>query len=235
MKLCNFTLEVLKNFSDIDSKLIFNKNNDGYITQATSDGNLFAYYQLPDEEKNMPEFGIYDMKLLISVMTNLITDPGFEIKFDEKFMLLKTNNAAVQYFYSPMDLLPKPPKFLKLENAPIWSFTLNKNDLQKMIKMSETMKLDHIQIEIINKNVTGVVTTITNPTSNVFKMILGKTNIQHSPPITWKISAWKMMKNYDYQISLIPVGERKTTHFEIIGEENKKISSLNYYLAIQNV
>jgi hypothetical protein len=236
MKLCNMTLEVLKNFSDIGPKLIVNKDNCGLLSHATDDDNLFAFYTLPEEEKNIPQFGIYDMKALISVMSNLISDPDFNIIFEEKFMLLKTKNSAVKYFYSDMSLLPDSPKLTNVTIQPLWSFILKKADLQKMMKMSDVMGLQHIQIEIINKNVTGIVKTIGNETSNVFKAILGKNiDVKDSPAITWKISSWKMMKGYDYQVSLIPVGEKKVTRFEIIGEDNKKIDSLVYYLAIQNL
>jgi hypothetical protein len=233
MKLSNLTLQVLNNFSSIGSKLIFNKDKAGYIAHSDVDDHIFAYYDLPEEEKEIPEFGIFDMTLFLSVLKEMVGSADFDIKFEEKHLILKTKFSAVKYIYAPISLLPEPPKRKDISAMPsLLTFVLKKEHLQKLLKMANVMKIGNIQIEVLKTNITGIVKDVKNETSNVFKLILGQTKSADIPTITWNISSWKMIGDYDYKVSLLQVGDkRKFSKFEVIDSEGKTLG-LTYYITV---
>jgi hypothetical protein len=238
MILKDLTLRCLDNFSNINQKIVFNKGNEGFLTIANDGKTVIAFYELTEEEKKIPEFGIYDLHSLLGILDELKQGEGFEIDFKKDNLLMRTKNSQVKYFYSPIKLLPPPPSRMNIDSDTHtkFSFVLKTEDLQKMLKMAALMAVDNVQVEIKEKNAIGILKDISNETSNSFKIVLGSCTkeSENSSIVTWQISDFKMIPNFNYQVSLLEVKERKVSKFEALTAENKPVG-LVYYIAILSV
>lgn len=232
MNLRPLTVSVLDNFKNINSKIIFNRGGDGFLSLANDEKSIIAFFDLSEEERKIPEHGIYDLSSLLGIFKEMKSSEGFEIDYKEKYLLLKTKNSQVKYYYSPIDLLPKAPSKNNIDGKILFSLTLKNSDIDKLQTMSNLMGMENIQLNVKEKNAIATIKNINNETSNNFKLILGKCDYPDCEPVTWAISAWKMMDSVNYNLSLIELGEgKRISKFEAIDADNKKIGLL-YYVAV---
>ena len=104
MKLSSETIEVLKNFSNINQNILI-KEGDTVRTMSTMK-NILASAKV--KEKFGQEFGIYDLTEFLGVMS-LVGDP--EIKFDNNsFLTINGAQAEIKYFFSDPSILTTPPE-----------------------------------------------------------------------------------------------------------------------------
>lgn len=239
MNLRPITLQILDNYKNINSKIIFNKGNEGFLSSTNDSGSVISFFELSEEEKKIKEHGIYDLNSLLGVMKELKDSDGFNLEYDEKFLVIKTKTSQIRYHYSPIDLLGKWPSKKNIEGKTIFSFVLKDSDVNKLKKMSLLMSMENIQIDIKEnekkeKIAIGIVKNIGNDTTNFFKLILGictSADISNLSSFTWKINAWQMMSGVDYKVSMIEYKENyRISKFEAIDAEGKSIG-LIYYIA----
>jgi hypothetical protein len=232
MNLQPLTLSVLDNYKDINSKIIFNEKGEGFLALANETRTVITYFELSEDEKKIPEFGIYDLGSLLKIFDAMKSNEGFDLRFEEKFLVMKTDVSQVKYFYSAMDLLTKPPPRKSIDVEPTFSFLLKSSDIEKLKTMSKLMSIEHVQIEIKEKNTIGIIKAVSNETSNVFKLVLGKCNFPNYPAVTWKLENWKMMKGVDYKMSFMAVNDKKISKFEAVDGDGKSLG-LIYYVAVE--
>lgn len=224
------TLSVLENYKEISSKIVFNKNNEGFLTLSNEGRSIVTYFELSEDEKKIPEHGIYDLTSLMSIIGVMKNNDGFDLKFEEKFLVIKTKVSQVKYYYSPIDLLPEPPQRKIIDAEPTFSFLLKNADIEKLKTMSKHLSIDTVQIEVKEKNAMGIIRNTENETSNTFKLILGKCEFPDHPPVTWNLSNWKFMKGVDYKISVMSVKNQNLSKFEAVDGDGKSLKLL-YYIA----
>ena len=231
MLLKEMTVNVLQNYVDISPKIIFNKNNEGFLTLSNEEKSVITFFELSEDEKKIPECGIYDLKSLLGILQELRSNEGFDIVFGDNFLTIKTKNSQVKYHYSPIDLLPEPPPRKSIDIEPQFSFILKSEHLIKLQKMAGLMNIENIQIEVIKKNVRATLKNINNDTSNSFKLILGQCSSEEIAVTTWKLETWKMINTIDYKCSVISINDKKISKFEAIDDKNKSLG-LVYYIAV---
>jgi len=116
------TLQILDNYKNINSKIIFNKGNEGFLSSTNDEGSIISFFELSEEEKKIKEHGIYDFSSLLGVMKELKGTEGFNLEYDEKFLAIKTKTSQIRYHYSPIDLLGKWPSKKNIEGKLLFSF-----------------------------------------------------------------------------------------------------------------
>ena len=104
MKLSSETIDVLKNFSNINQNILI-KEGDTVRTMSTMK-NILASAKVKEEFGQ--EFGIYDLTEFLGVMS-LVGDP--ELEFDnDSFLTINGNGSAnIKYFFSDPSILISPP------------------------------------------------------------------------------------------------------------------------------
>jgi len=100
LKISNETLEILKNFSSINSNILVKPGNT--IATISPIKNIMAEAKV--SENFDCEFGIWDLNKFLGTIS-LFDDPEFV--FEEKFVTITSNSnkSAVKYYYSEPSLL----------------------------------------------------------------------------------------------------------------------------------
>ena len=104
MKLSGETVDVLKNFSNINQNILI-KEGTQLRTMSTMK-NILA--EAPIKETFPRDFGIYDLNEFLGVLT-LVNDA--ELEFDsESHLTVNGGNVKIKYFFSDPSILTTPPE-----------------------------------------------------------------------------------------------------------------------------
>jgi|21_taG_2_1085346.scaffolds.fasta_scaffold37643_2 hypothetical protein len=162
MKLSSETIDVLKNFSNINQNILI-KEGDKVRTMSTMK-NILA--QASITEAFPRDFGIYDLTEFLGVMS-LVGDP--ELEFNDSYLTINGGGAKIKYFFSDPSILISPPDTF---NAPDTDVQLNisQDTLSNVLKASAVMQLPDVVINKIQGDVPATVSVadLKNPTSNSF-------------------------------------------------------------------
>ena len=138
MKICSETLEVLRNFSLINSNILV-KPGSTLKTVATTKA-VLAEATVPETFEQ--EFGIYDLTTLLGVVS-LFDSPDFD--FQDIHLFLVQGNRSVRYFYANPALLTVPQKPLKMSPTPI-EFTISATDFAEIVKAANVLELPDLLV-----------------------------------------------------------------------------------------
>lgn len=164
MELSENTLNVMKNFSSINSNIMIREGN---VLKSMSEArNVLSRAEVT--ESFPKDFGIYDLNEFISVL-GLVDVP--RLKFDDEYATISdsTGRSKVKYFFSPEETLTTPQKDVTMPTADV-SFVLTNDTLNKLRRASSA--LGHSEVSITNNN--GVlnlsIVDTKNSTSNAFSI-----------------------------------------------------------------
>lgn len=160
------TLEKLKNFASINKSLLFREGN--VIRTQNPEKTVFARTVVGDVFNR--EFGIFDLTQLLSTWS-LLDNPS--ISFEEDFVKLSSNDGTeiVYYYADPRHIQAPKNADIKLPDVK-FSFVLEKDVFEKLIKASAVMKLTNLYI-----STGGVVAKNPDGTGNEFKCPITEFNI----------------------------------------------------------
>ena len=162
MKLSSETIDVLKNFSNINQNLLV-KEGSKLRTMSTMK-NILAEVNVSEV---MPrEFGIYDLSEFLGVLT-LAQDPELEFKHDS-YLTVNGGSTKISYFYSDPSILVTPPDTFNEPETDV-EFTVTKESMSKVQKAHAVMQLPDLVFTGTSQGVTMAVTDLKNTTSNQFE------------------------------------------------------------------
>lgn len=167
MKLSKGTLEVLKNFSAINSNLFVNQES----TLLTMSPNKSIMAQAKVPEKFPQEFGIFNLSEFLGVVS-LFKDP--EIEFDEKCLYVAEGKNRVRYVFASPELLTYPKSAVKMPDCEI-EFLLNEEDLAQILKASGVISAPDVEFRGEDGKVTAVIQDASNEYSNQLTVDLDAT------------------------------------------------------------
>jgi hypothetical protein len=195
MKLSNETIDVLKNFSNINQNLLV-KEGSQLRTMSTMK-NILAEV---DVSETMPkEFGIYDLTEFLGVLT-LVQDPELEFNHDS-YLTVNGGPTKISYFYSDPSILVTPPDTFNEPETDV-EFTVTKNSMSKVQKASAVMQLPDIVFTGTTQGITMSVTDKKNSTSNMFQETFDNTgNNEGAFQFDFKIENLKIMPD-DYSVTV---------------------------------
>ena len=140
MKLTTGAVNVLKNFSGINTSLVIKKG----VLQRTisSDETILAEATIEDDFPM--DFAIYDLNQFLKNVTTL-DNP--EITFNENHAVIQNGNMKINYYACAANLIDSPPdgKSIVVKN-PDASFSISKNSLQKLLMVSTMNELNIVNI-----------------------------------------------------------------------------------------
>lgn len=153
MKLNTRTVEILKNFATINQGLIFKPGST--LRTMNVKNNVFATAVVPDVFAK--EFAVYDLNELLSTFS-LFSDP--DVSFTDEYLQLQSGSQKVKYFYSSPSVIVSPPdREIKMPKVDI-EFKLWEEDLEKILKASNIMKLKNLSITPSTTSPSGIVTVM---------------------------------------------------------------------------
>ena len=125
------TIQILKNYAQINSNILFREGNT--LATISSGKNLFSTAVIA--ETIPKEFAVYDLNSLLALLS-LTENP--DIEFDENSLHISKNGAKFQYFFSDASIIIAPPqKVITVDEH--FKFDLSKEDISTIIKASSVM------------------------------------------------------------------------------------------------
>lgn len=205
MKLSENTMNVLKNFSGINSGMVFRKGN--VVRTISKQQNILAKAII--DENLGDDFAIYDLNRFLSLLGSL-KDPELKINSSSKNIKVTSGTGNTLYGLSDESLVVAPPaKELKVDNAEV-SFTLTKDDFAQVMKLAGVLSLPNIAVRGNRKKISIAALDVKNQDSDVFWIDVGNTKAEFQ--MVFLTENFKMIPgNYDVSISSKGISHFKNT------------------------
>ena len=140
MKISNETLEILKNFSEINQSIVIKPGKK--IKTINSLKNILAH---ADVEEDFPmEVAIYDLTEFLGLLTSL---PDAEVEFKDSHLVVSSAKRKVKYFYADSDYVVKPDKEIELPDCEI-NFKLTEDFFNNLFKTANILQLNDISLKV---------------------------------------------------------------------------------------
>ena len=217
MKISTKTLDVLKNFSEINQSILIKKGST--IKTVSIQQNILAHAKV--EESFPQDFAIYQLNEFIGVLTTM-NNP--DLTFHDKYVMLsQENGACTKYFYAEPSVVVSPEKDIIMPSEDI-NFTLLEKQYNDLLKMSSILQLNDICLKGCSKSdkIFLAVTNKKNDTSNDYSVQVGE-GVGEPFKMYFKTENLKMVAG-DYNVNISSKG---ISHFE-----NTTIK-LNYWIALE--
>lgn len=143
MKLSEQTINVLKNFANIHSRIVLEP---GKVQKTLAPGDIImASANL--EEITDHKFGIYDLNQFLG---NIVTLKDPELEFGDKFVTISSGRIKMKYHACPTELIEDSDNALinrevKVDNPDV-TFTLAGDVLNNILRLASMNELPHLSI-----------------------------------------------------------------------------------------
>ena len=218
MKLSKHTLNMLKNFSDINMSIEIKEGN--ILRTVSVQKNILAQAELEDSFPQ--DFAIYELNRFLGAVS-LFDDPEF--RFNGKSANIGTTRHSVDYVYCDPSMIVTPPENNITFPDPEVKFTLSQDALSQIMKASNVLGTPEIAIEggpHPNDVIRLKALDVNNDSTDTFKVVLDEKS-GHTFMFVFKTENMKMVPgNYDVEIS-----SKGISHFTLQGQK------LEYWIATE--
>ena len=213
------TLDVLKNFSTINSSIVFRKGST--VRTISNAENILAKFT--GEEVFPVDFAIYDLSQFLSGIS-LFSDP--QLEFDnENFVSIRGGRQSARYYFSDPEITLKsaPEKNVKFPGSDL-QFNLSGEDLIQLQKASAVYSLPDLtfQTEEGVNEIKLILRDKENDTSNTYEQSI-------SGCCTGSYSLDVKIEN----IRLLPGDYTVKVSKHLISEWTNQNADLTYYIALE--
>ena len=214
MNLSSDTVNVLKNFSDINQNILVKPGNK--IQTISTMKNILAEAEV--SEKFEDEFAIYDLpEFLRSV--ELFEKP--ELKFNGGTNVkISQASQSIKYFFADKSVIVSPSKGINMPDKHV-TFTLKKDDFARLMKGATTLNLPDIAVKGDSKKIKMIATDKKNKSSNEYSIEVGETDKSFTG--FFRTENFKQIVD-DYDVA---ISKAKISHFV---NRNK---SVQYWIALE--
>lgn len=170
MKISNETLNVLKNFSTINSSLVVKSGS--VIRTVSPVKNILAEYTCTETFEQ--DFALYDLNEFLG---GLILFKDAEFVFDNSsYLTIKSGRSKVKYFFSDPNLITSPSdKQIPMDGENV-EFELGEEVLSSLLKAASVYQLKDLSLVSEDGEINLVVRNKDNDTSNSFSAKVGETD-----------------------------------------------------------
>jgi hypothetical protein len=215
MKLSNRTVEILKNYSDINMSLFIEPGN--ILRTVSPSKTILASATVEEEFDN--GFGIYDLKEFLGALS-LIENP--EVNLGDRSLTISSASSSLQYQYAAKELIVTPPaKDLPVPDSNV-SFVLLREALKKVMNAARTLSLPNVVVKAGDGKISLQASDVKNTLGNVYNEIVSE---EYGGPETESVFSVDnmrlMMLNYK-----VTIGDR---YGSFVSED----SSVNYFIATE--
>lgn len=217
MKLSEYTLDILKNFSTINSGVVLNPG----ILQTTMAEDLSIIVEAELEEITPEKFGIYDLNQFLGNI-NTLNNP--ELIFSSKVAVMDDGNTKLTYYSCAPSIIVAPPegKSISIPN-PDYVCVLTNATISKIKKIADMNRFPHISLVCKHGKVWLQAHDLKNDTSNYASTPIEENSTTKDFFNTFKTENFKLIPD-DYDV------EVKNETFAIFTSKTKK---LKYVIAME--
>ena len=209
MQITKQTIDILKNFSTINSSIIIEEGSKLQTISAMK--NILAKAEITDTFEK--KFAIYDLTEFL----NIATDPSYEgadYDFNETAVNIQKDSAKTKYYYADESTIIAPTKQITMPDAEI-EFVLKSEDLNTILRHASIMSKPDVAIRSDDNDIIASILDKKDPTSNEFKLNLGDSGDQVFN-MYFKVDNFKIMEgDYNVKISSKAISHFSNTEFDL--------------------
>ena len=170
MKLSETTINVIKNFANINAGMQF---KEGSVIRTISKGqNVLGKATVTETFEK--DFVIYDLNRFLSLCGSL-KDPEIVINSETNNLTVKSGTSKTTYGLADESMIVAPPaKELKIENSEV-NFRLTKDDMNQVLKMSGILGLPNVAVIGDGTEISISALDVKNADSDDFSIKVGET------------------------------------------------------------
>jgi len=218
MELNSNTIDILKNFSTINTNLLVQQGNT--IKTISDARNVVASAMVTEDFPQ--KFGIYDLNEFIGVLS-LVQEPS--LKFDEQFVSIAdaSGRSKIKYFFSPEETLTSPQKDITMPAADV-KFIIDNDTMSRVKRAAATLGHEEMTITNGDGSIVLSITDNNNSTSNNYSIEIGGEFPEDSKfNFVLNISNLKLLPG-DYDVSISS---------KLISEFKHKELNVRYWIALE--
>ena len=217
MKLSDQTLEVLKNFSDINTNILVKPGSE--LSTISTMKNILAKATITESFDK--QFAVYDLSELLGIVS-AIEKPDVDIS-NEKFMTIGStgSKSKAKYYYSDESVVTSPQKDVVMPDADV-NFQLKDEILSKLLKMAAIMKLPDLSLVGVRGQDVILKVHDKKNSANSYEEFVG-TEASADFTFNFKIENLKIIPG-DYDVA---VSSKSISHFK------NKVKPIEYWIALE--
>jgi|TARA_B100000035_G_C20908106_1_gene512595 hypothetical protein len=215
MKLSEKTINLLKNFSDINQSILFKKGNK--LRTISVMKNILAEADIPEDFPK--DFGIYDLNQFLRGVF-LHHQPELDFANDGHVVIREGKTRSKYFFADPSVIVTPPDKELTLPTTDV-EFDLSTEQLDKVRKAVLAFQLPDLSVVGEAGVVKLVVHDKKNDTSNDFQVIVGETESEFC--FNFKVE----------NIKILPGSYHVAISSKLLSRFTNNDYDLTYYIALE--
>ena len=214
MKLSENTVNVLRNFATINQGLVFKSGST--LRTVSKQQNVLAKATVTESfDKN---FAIYDLNRFLAVLSSM-NDPDLTVGTGNVKIASGTSKTTYGLSDETM-VVSAPDNDIAVQNAEV-KFTLTKDSLAQVLKLSGVLGLPNIAVRGNRKKISIAALDVKNQDSDVFSVDVGDTSAEFQ--FIFVTENFKMIPG-DYEVQISSKG---VAHFK------SKKDPLEYWIATE--
>ena len=195
VKISKRTLDILKNFSTINSGILVNEGN--LLTTLSSTKNILAEARV--DETFPRQFAVWDLNKFLGTVS-LFKDPNFI--FDENFVTVKSGGSSVRYYYCAQNLVTSTNKRITMPSAVV-EFDLKAKDFAEVMKAASVLQVQHLCVRSSEdgSKIELAVVDKSDTTSNFYSLEVGDNSTGATFEFIFDVDNLKILPG-DYSVAI---------------------------------
>jgi len=216
MNISSDTVNILKNFSDINQGIVVKPGNK--VQTISTLKNILASAEI--DEKFEQEFAIYDLPEFLRAV-DMFDKASLNFNGGQNLTIKDANGKqSIKYYFADKSVVVAPTKDITMPDKFV-TFQLTKENLGRLMKGVNTLGLPDVAVVGDGTTIKLVAHDKKNPSSNSFDIVVGETDKTFKA--YFKTENLKMiMGDYDVAIS-----SQKISHFTNRGQK------VEYWIAVE--
>ena len=217
MKLSETTLNLLKNFKEINQSILFKQGNK--LRTISVMKNILAEATI---QEDLPkDFGIYDLSQFINgIELHKPSIPEFDFSNDNHVVIKEGKMRSKYFFADPNVIITPPDKAIDLPSEDV-TFDLSTQQLDKLLKAAGIYQLPDLSVVGGEGVVKVLVRDKKNDTSNSFAITVGETDATFN--FNFKVE----------NIKILPGTYEVVVSQKLLSRFTAKNYDLTYYIALE--
>jgi len=168
MKISDRTVEILKNFSAINTNILIRPGN--LLSTITVGQNIFATAEI--NESFDREFAVYDLNNFLGILT---AQEGSEVVFGDDSLTVSKDHSFFKYYYAEKEIITAAPD-KTIPVVEFFSFKMDKGFLNLILKAAAITAANTLTLEGDGKTVTVTVGDPDTPKTNTYSNVIGESD-----------------------------------------------------------
>ena len=215
MQITKQTLDILKNFSQINSSLLIKVGSE--LETISAFKNILARSGVVEEFTQ--RCGIYDLPRLLKLISSTPMK-NMEVEFGEEYLTLSNEKTSLKYHYADENTIISPTKRLNMPDDAEIKFVLDETDLDSILSISKLLDTspnkNSLDLAITSDGETISMTVLDkrNPVADSCELTIGQGN-GDTYSIYFKIENIRKILKGSYDVTISTKGISHFAHQEL--------------------